>query len=214
MQVVPAVLATSAAEFEQNILTAAKLSNRVHIDVTDGEFARSATVNLAQIYWGDTDQADLHLMMNRVVKHKEQLISMKPSLVIIHFEAEDDAKDMRAFMKELRSVGIKVGVAILQATAAKEAASFIKLADHVLVFTGDLGKYGGKLSKECLPKISEIKDINPKAEVSVDGGVNAKNAGRVAASGADVLITGGFTIGADDPKAAYKQLAKAARRGL
>lgn len=212
VRIVPAVLATSSEEFEHGVTTVASISDRVHIDITDGKFAKHETVSLPQVYWGDTDQADLHLMMNEPAQHIEQLISMQPHLVIFHFEADEPKPKLMEFMKQLKDTGIKAGVGILQATAVGEAKEFIKLADHVLVFTGHLGHYGGKLSREGLPKIAEIKEINPKAEVSVDGGVNDKNARRVAKAGADVLITGSYTVGSDHPKEAYDKLKAAIRR--
>lgn len=210
VRVVPAVLAADTEAYKSAILTVAQISDRVHIDITDGAFAKSETIALPQAYWGDSDLADLHLMMNRPTTYAEQLISMRPHLVIFHFEAEEPASHLIKFMAQLQDTGIKVGIGILQATAVGEAKDFIKQADHALVFTGHLGHYGGKMSKECLPKIADIKDIKPDIEVSVDGGVNDKNASRVARAGADVLITGGYTVTADDPEEAYQKIVAAA----
>lgn len=214
VDIVPAVLATGGDEFDQEILAAAKISNRVHIDVTDGQFAKQQTVNLAQIYWGDSDTADLHLMMDHVAEHQEQLISMRPDLVIIHFEAADGTRAKRSLMADLQAAGIRAGIAVLQTTAVSEAEELIKAADHALVFTGHLGSYGGKMSKESLPKIAAIKDLKPDIEVSVDGGVNDKNAKRVVRAGADVLVTGSYTVGSDHPKRAYEKLQRAAEAAL
>jgi ribulose-phosphate 3-epimerase len=42
-----------------------------------------------------------------------------------------------------------------------------------------------------------LDDIGSEAELQVDGGVKAYNAGEVAAAGADVLVAGSAVFGAD-----------------
>lgn len=204
-QVVPAILTSDPADFGHKIKRL-KFAGRVHVDVSQPPFAPTRTIGLAQIHLPDGLKSDLHLMINHPEKQAETVISLNPDLAIVHFEADGNLAN---FFERIGEVGIKKGLAILPETTVSEAAELIKQADHVLVFTGNLGHYGGELRGDCLAKIAEIKELNPKAEISVDGGVNPDNAAEVARAGADILISGGFIANAEDPKAAFSKIAEA-----
>ena len=51
----------------------------------------------------------------------------------------------------------------------------ISAVDHVLVFSGDLGHYGGKASLMQLEKVCLIRSIHPSVEVGWDGGATLEN---------------------------------------
>lgn len=204
-RVVPAILTNDPADFGHK-LKLLKFAGRIHIDISQPPFAPTRTIGLAQVHLPAGLDADLHLMISHPDKQTETVISLSPKLAIVHFEAEGN---LSYFFEKIAQVGIKKGLAILPETSVDEADAIIKLADHVLVFTGNLGHYGGELRKDCLAKIGEVKAINPSAEISVDGGINPENAAEVAAAGADILISGGFIANAEDPKAAYGKIAEA-----
>jgi ribulose-phosphate 3-epimerase len=111
-------------------------------------------------------------------------------------------------MDEIRRNGIKAGVAILKPTVPITVSGAIKSADHVLVFSGDLGHYGGTASLMQLEKVRLIKAINPKAEIGWDGGVAVDNAYTLTQGGVDVLNTGGAIAKAEDPANAYATLVR------
>ena len=200
-EIVPAVLASSPQEFKQR-LERVSFAPRVHLDFADGEFAPAKTIGLAQAYLPSA-MADLHLMLQQPAKQLETIISLRPHLVIIHAEAD---VDHAAFYSSLRELGIKTGLAVLPATSIADIATLIEQVDHLLVFAGDLGHYGGQLQPDNLAKINAAKQIKSQLEVSVDGGVNADNAQQVARSGADVLISGSFIQNAASPKRAWQRL--------
>ena len=77
-----------------------------------------------------------------------------------------------------------------------------------MVFSGDLGHYGGTASLMQLEKVRLIKAINPNAEIGWDGGVSVDNAYTLTQGGVDVLNTGGAVANANDPALAYATLVK------
>lgn len=178
-------------------------AQRIQIDLTDGEFAPTKSVELDRIWWDERIKVDIHLMYQRPVEYLAQLISLKPSLVIIHFEAD---VDHRYFADSLRQKGIKAGLALLKETPASDVEHLLKDFDHVLIFSGDLGKFGGQADLSLLDKISQIKSLNPAIEIGWDGGANQSNAAELTAGGVDVLNVGGAIQKADDPQKAYQQL--------
>lgn len=206
-EIVPAVLADTPQAYKKDLDLATSLSDRVQIDLADGKFADNLTVSLAQVYWPELVKADLHLMYDDPAAHTPSIISLKPNLAIIHAEAAQMTNEkVEAMLSDLSSVGIKTGLALLGPTSVESIRELLGLVDHVMVFTGELGHYGGQFDTSSLAKIGQIKSINPGLEVGVDGGITPENAAEVVAAGADVLNVGSYLQQADDPEAAYDRL--------
>ncbi|HSE61218.1 MAG TPA: hypothetical protein VLA88_02900 [Candidatus Saccharimonadales bacterium] len=208
--IVPSVTAVDAKTYREQMANAATFAARVHLDFSDGKFAPVKLINLAQAYWPEGMLADLHLMVTDPAAHFETAVSLKPHMVIVQAEAEGN---IVAMILQLRALGIKTGVALLQDTSPKAAHSLIAEADHVLIFSGDLGHFGGTADMELLKKIPEIRAINPIAEIGWDGGVTFENAAQLALGGVEVLVSGGTIQKAADPAAAYKQLVELGNKG-
>jgi ribulose-phosphate 3-epimerase len=183
----------------------APFAQRVHIDFSDGIFSPVRLINLVHAYWPEDIQADLHLMYQKPGDYLETAVSLKPQLVIIQAEAQGD---LVAMLRELRSVGLKAGVALLQDTQPDQARKLIVEADQVLIFSGELGHFGGHVDFELLKKVPKIRAINPNAEIGWDGGVNAENAAKLALGGVDLLVVGGAIQKSPDPAEVYKELVK------
>jgi ribulose-phosphate 3-epimerase len=77
-----------------------------------------------------------------------------------------------------------------------------------LVFSGDLGHYGGTASLMQLEKVRLVKAINPNVEIGWDGGVSIDNAFTLTQGGVDVLNVGGALANADDPSSVYATMIK------
>lgn len=199
----PTVLAGEPHAYRDQLERAARLADRIQIDLMDGDFAPSRSINPVQVWWSDGLTADIHLMFRRPSEHIETLVSLRPSMVIIHAEAEGD---LLALMKHLQRLGIKAGVALLKPTEAREATPLIEIADHVLIFSGDLGHFGGHADLSVLSKVADIQAIHPGVEIGWDGGANADNVAELAAGGIDVINVGGAIQRADDPQSAYDTL--------
>ncbi|MGH7237825.1 MAG: hypothetical protein ACREGF_04790, partial [Candidatus Saccharimonadales bacterium] len=78
--------------------------------------------------------------------------------------------------------------------------------DHVLVFSGHLGNFGGHADLKLLDKVKQIKAAQPRLEIGWDGGVNDRNAAKLAEAGVQVLNAGGYLHGAKNPAEAYQKL--------
>ena len=207
--VVPSVTAPDAVAYREQMARVALFAKRVHIDCSDGLFAPVRLINPAQVYWPEGLTADIHLMYQQPASQLETVISLQPELVIIQAEAQGD---LMAFIRELKARMIKVGVALLQPTEPQQAHDLIAEADHVLIFSGTLGKFGGVADKELLKKVSKIRAINTNVEIGWDGGVTTGNAADLVFGGVDVLIAGGAIHKAPDPAEAYKEMSNLANK--
>lgn len=199
----PTVLASDEAEFGHQMRKVAPLTDRIQIDLMDGEFASPGSVALEKIWWPKHIKADIHIMYQRPMEYLDQLIHMQPHLVIFHVESMFHHMHMAA---ELHKEGIKAGLAILPDTPVANIQQILNSFDHLLIFSGHLGHFGGKANLDLLAKVKEAKDHHPDLEFGWDGGVNVENAKQLADGGIHVLNAGGAIQKADDPQAAYNTL--------
>jgi ribulose-phosphate 3-epimerase len=128
---------------------------------------------------------------------------MKPNLIVFHAET---GVNLTPVLDEIKKNGIKAGVALQKQTVPMTVSAAIENADHVLVFSGDLGHYGGTASLMQLEKVRLIKAINPNVEIGWDGGVGVDNAYTLTQGGVDVLNTGSAIAESPDPATAYATL--------
>ena len=203
--IVPTVLANSE-QYESYILKYAQFAQRIHIDLSDGQFSPSKTVEISEIYWPYSQEVDLHIMYKDPIPLLDEIIALTPNLVIIHSEID---VDYRNFAEKLKTAGIKFGLALLAETPVSKIVSLVDILDHVLIFSGNLGHYGGVANFALISKISEIKKFNSNIEIGWDGGINQDNAKQLVNAGVDVLDVGGFIAGAENSREAYMKLSEA-----
>ncbi len=205
----PTVTAQTAEEYQEQMGRLAGFAKRVHIDLADGLFTPVRLVSINQVWWPAGMQADIHVMYKQPFRHAKALIELQPQLIVVHAEAEGD---FFAFADKVHSAGIAVGVALKPETLPHAIEPALDDIDHVLIFSGHLGHFGGKADTHLLTKVLRLKYLKPTLEIGWDGGINDKNAAILAAGGVDVLNTGGFIQHAADPAAAYRQLRNAVQQ--
>ncbi len=203
--VVPTIMAETAEQLQEATVRLQPFARRVHIDISDGEFAPTFLLNEAQLVWPQGWEVDIHAMVARPSEHLARLMQLKPSLVILHAEAQED---IVPHLQTLKQAGIKAGVGLLKTTVPATVEAAIKEADHVMIFSGDLGKFGGTASMMQLEKIRLIRRIKPDVEVGWDGGVKVDNAYTLTQGNVDVLNVGGAIAKADDPAGTYNEIVK------
>ncbi len=133
------------------------------------------------------------------------MIALKPHLITFHVET---GVNLLPIMEQVKAAGIKAGIALLKPTVPSTVSAMVQAADHVMIFSGDLGHYGGSASMMQLEKVRLIKAINPNVEIGWDGGVSSDNAYTLTQGGVDVLNVGGAIAKADDPANTYATLVR------
>lgn len=201
--IAPAILAENAQQYKEQVDRITGFAERVHIDLTDGEFAPTFTVSIPELWAPEGWTIDIHAMVNKLDEYVPKLIALRPHLIIIHAEAEGD---VLGALKEIKRSGIMAGLALLKPTVPQTVEELIKEAEHVLIFSGELGKFGGTASLMQLEKIRLVKTINPNVEIGWDGGVMVDNAYSLVQGGVNVLNVGGTIQKATDPPAMFAKL--------
>ncbi len=209
MVIAPSITANDPHEYRTQLENVAPFATRVHIDFMDGNFTPTVSPALQQAWWPESAQADLHLMDKAPLEKLDIAISLKPRLVVVHAEASGNFVEMA---RKLHERGIKAGVALLQKTKPDAIKAGLEHIDHVLIFSGKLGYFGGTADLKLLNKVKKLKKWKASLEIGWDGGIDDSNIGRLIEGGVDVLNVGGFIQKSPSPANAYATLYRIANK--
>ena len=201
--IAPTILTESEDDYRNTVERLHGFAQRVHIDLTDGEFAPTFTVGVNQLWWPQEWEVDIHAMVARPSQYVDALIQLKPKSIIFHAEASED---LMPIIAKIKQAGIHAGVALLKPTVPSTVQPYIENADHVMVFSGDLGHYGGEASMMQLEKVRLVRKIKADVEIGWDGGANVENCYTLVQGGVDVVNVGGAINKSDDPAGTYKTM--------
>ena len=203
VSIVPTILTDNKQDFRSQVEKINTFTRRVQIDVTDGIFTPTTTLDVTNIWWPKNWTTDLHLMAARPSEHLDTILKLNPALCILHAEASED---LLPSFKALKEAGIKTGVALLQTTYPGSVKHYIDVVDHVLVFAGQIGTQGSQADMMQMEKIALIRNMKPEVEIGWDGGANISNVRALAHADLDVINVGSAISKAVDPAEAFQEL--------
>jgi ribulose-phosphate 3-epimerase len=210
MIIAPTITASTSEQFLAQFANVSSFAKTIHIDITDGVFAPTSLSAPLDFHYPKSDRIDYHVMYAKPAEVVEQLIHVRPNLVIIHAEADTHHAYLAA---RLHRAGIKAGLAIMQHTSVESVEHLLSSFDHVLIFSGNLGHQGGSsVDFDLLKKVEQLRSYHFEGEIGWDGGVNVENIHQLKVGGIDIVNVGGYIQMASDPGANYKALHSAADR--
>ena len=184
-----------------------------HIDVMDGKFVKNNNLELMKDYATTISHIsniplDVHLMVENVEEIMDEYMDLLPERITFHIEAISDSERIFNIIDELKSNGIKIGIAIKPNTKIEEIKPYLNYIHQVLVMTVEPGKGGQKLIPETLEKIKELRsfvdDNGIDIDIEADGGINKETAEEVRNAGTDVLVSGAFIINSENQREAVE----------
>jgi ribulose-phosphate 3-epimerase len=159
---------------------------------------------------------DVHLMVKPVDALVPLFAQAGASIISFHPEASEHVDRT---LQLIRSLGVKTGLVLNPATPLHWLDHTLEQLDLVLLMSVNPGFGGQSFIESTLPKVEAVRRrIDASGRdiwLEVDGGVNAKNIGRVVAAGADTLVAGSAVFSGGDYRrsiAALRDGAGAARR--
>ena len=114
-------------------------------------------------------------------------------------------------LQKIRDAGCLAGLAINPGTPVEAVAELRDSVDFVLCMTVNPG-WGGQAFIESSPdKVRRLRElVGDELPIQVDGGMSAGTVGIAAEAGATLFVAGSAIFHADDPAAAYREIAAAA----
>jgi ribulose-phosphate 3-epimerase len=213
-RVLPSILSADMGKLGAQVAEVMDAGARIiHFDVMDGHFVPPITIG-PLVLSGIADQVhdaggvvDVHLMIENPERQIPEFAKAGADSITFHYEATPHANRL---LHSIRELGLGAGIAINPATPVDGVAELRTYADLVLCMTINPGWGGQKLLESSYEKLERLAPLVGDAQIEVDGGVDATTAGPLTAAGARLLVAGSAVFGADDPAAAYTEIAQAA----
>jgi ribulose-phosphate 3-epimerase len=181
-----------------------------HIDVMDGVFVPNISYGMPVIKAIGKiamKPLDVHLMIVKPERYFETFRDLGAAYLSIHYEA---VTHLHRAVHQIRELGMKAGVVLNPHTPVQLLEGIIADVDLVLLMSVNPGFGGQKFIESTYEKIGKLKKLigekHSQALIEIDGGVDLKNAGKLLAAGADVLVAGNTVFSSPDPSATITAL--------
>ena len=178
--IAPSILAADFGNLERDCaMINESVADWFHIDIMDGVFVPNISFGmpvLKSISSHAKKPLDVHLMIVNPDKYIKSFADLNSEILTIHYEV---CSHLHRSVQEIKSYGMKAGVAINPHTPISTLNSIIKEIDLVCLMSVNPGFGGQKFMPEVLDKIKELKKIqkeqNIDFDIEIDGGINFEN---------------------------------------
>ncbi len=199
VRIAPSILSADFARLGEEVRAIeAAGADWVHVDVMDGHFVPNITIGpmvVKALRPHTTLPLDVHLMISPVDGFLDAFAEAGADIITIHPEA---GPHPHRTIQRVKGLGKMAGVSLNPGTPAKMLDYLIDTVDVVLVMSVNPGFGGQSFIESQLKKISAIRKMidatGRDVRLEVDGGIDAGNAARIIAAGADVLVAGTATF--------------------
>ncbi|MFC0709414.1 ribulose-phosphate 3-epimerase [Azorhizophilus paspali] len=205
--IAPSILSADFARLGEEVdRVLAAGADIVHFDVMDNHYVPNLTIGpmvcTALRRYGIGAPIDVHLMVKPVDRIIGDFLEAGASYITFHPEASEHIDRSLQLIKD---GGARAGLVFNPATPLDCLKYVMDKLDMVLLMSVNPGFGGQKFIPGTLDKLREARALIDASgrdiRLEIDGGVNVKNIGEIAAAGADTFIAGSAIFGQPDYKA-------------
>lgn len=170
-----------------------------HVDIMDGHYVPNLCFPLKLISELKTAYpevlVDVHLMVTDPIAYIPKLKEQGTDYVSFHMDATNFS---RRVLDMIHQQGMKGGVVINPSQNISVVKPVLEFVDYVVVMTVEPGYAGQKFMPESIKRIEELINLRKEGKhsflISIDGGVDYPSAITCAQLGAEIYVTGNFTV--------------------
>jgi ribulose-phosphate 3-epimerase len=211
--VAPSLLASNFLKLEDECkMVNESEADWFHLDVMDGRFVPNISFGpmiVEFIRKLAKKPCDVHLMIEEPGNFAEEFKKAGADHLIVHIEA---CPHLHRNIQQIKSLGMKAGIAINPHTPVSDLADTLYEADLVCLMSVNPGFGGQHYIPHSTEKIKQLRKLidekGLKTLIEVDGGVTLDNAAAIMAAGADVLVAGSTIFKSKDPRDTIARLKK------
>ncbi len=182
----------------------------LHLDVMDGSFVPNISFGfpvLEAVAKACTKPLDVHYMIEHPERYIAQTAKLGAMMMNVHYEA---CVHLHRTIQEIHQAGMKAGVTLNPATPVCVLEDIIGDVEMVLLMSVNPGFGGQKFIENTIEKVKRLRQMidkkGCKTLIEVDGGVQGETAPRLVEAGVDVLVSGSYVFGANDPEGVIRSL--------
>src|SRR3989338_1423487 len=189
IKIAPSILSADKSRINEEIKEIEKYSDLIHVDIMGGIFVPPTTVDADFVKTIRTRvPLDVHLMVHEPSdSYIKGFVNAGASSITVHEEACRNPERQISFIK---SSGIRAGISIKPKTPLERIKKYLKMVDMVLIMTVEPGWAGQKFISDTMPKVRELRSINRRMDIEVDGGITPYTARIAYDEGANVFVAG------------------------
>lgn len=182
----------------------------LHLDIMDGVFVPNISFGfpvMEAVAKVCKKPLDVHFMIVHPEQYIERTARLGAMLMNVHLEA---CTHLHRTIQEIHQAGMKAGVTLNPSTPVSALEDIIGDVELVLLMSVNPGFGGQKFIANTIKKVQELRELiarsGSNALIEVDGGVQNETAPRLVKAGADVLVSGSYIFGAENPTEVIKSL--------
>lgn len=202
--IIPAILTNHVDDFKKKLATIKDLATDIQIDITDGQFVPSQTIQLHELIDIPCQpKTEVHLMVNEPIQYLDDSRKIDAQIVLFHLESKNDPQ---AVIDGCRARQLGVGLVLNPDTQIEQVVKYDRLVDVIQLMGVQPGYYGRSFIPETLVRLKTLRQLLKHAMLAVDGGVNRENIVDIAATGVDRIVVGSAIFKSKDTTQALHTL--------
>lgn len=209
--IAPSMLSANFLNLQEDInMVNSSNADWFHIDVMDGVFVPNISFGfpvISHIKKLAQKPFDVHLMIVNPDKYIEDFVNAGADIITVHYET---CSHLHRTLQSIKKAGAKAGVVLNPHSSVDLLDDILMDCDLVLLMSVNPGFGGQKFIENTYNKITKLKNKitqqNLPTLIEVDGGVDATNAAKLVACGADVLVAGSYVFNSQNPKESINKI--------
>jgi ribulose-phosphate 3-epimerase len=200
VKIAPSILSSDFGRLAEEIAAVERGgADWIHVDVMDGRFVPNITIGpvvVAGARRATRLPLDVHLMIEDPDRYLEAFAKAGADVLTVHAEA---CRHLHRTIQQIRSLGVKAGVALNPGTPLSAVEEVLGDLDLLLIMSVNPGFGGQAFIPSSVDKVRRARALldgfGTRAELEVDGGVDASNVAELSRAGATVLVAGSAVYG-------------------